>query len=207
MYWQEAPARRRPTTASDDAAAQAVSMYEGQPRKIRCEDTWAEVRRAWERGETGASLARRYDVGLANLWRRRASEGWRRRLADEPASVEPLEGWERHARRRLEEFELRREETRMLAVKLAEAMDGGPLEGVPLWHVGFVLAWRAERAGAEAAARDRAWMERHEWAGAFWDAAGRLHAVEHLDDVTLEANREAWREDAGLPEGEAEIWP
>ena len=35
--------------------------------KIRDEDTWAEVRRGWEQGETGASLARRYDVGLANL--------------------------------------------------------------------------------------------------------------------------------------------
>lgn len=40
--------------------------------KIRDEDTWAEIRRGWEQGETGASLARRYDVGLANLWRRRA---------------------------------------------------------------------------------------------------------------------------------------
>jgi hypothetical protein len=44
-------------------------------QKLRSEETWAEVRRGWERGETGASLARRYDVGLANLWRRRAAEG------------------------------------------------------------------------------------------------------------------------------------
>ena len=105
------------------------------------------------------------------------------------------------------QFELRREETRRLAVKLAEAMGGGSLKGVPLWHVGFVLAWRAERLGAEAAARDGAWMRRHGWVKAFWDADGRLKAVEEMDATTLAANRAAWREDAGLPDGAAEAWP
>lgn len=181
-------------------------MYEGQSRKIRSEDTWDEVRRRWEAGETGASLARRYDVGLANLWRRRASEGWERRAAEDPAP-EPVEGWDRYAQRRLAEFELRRDETRMLAQKLAEAMAGGPLEGVPLWHAGFVLAWRGERLGPETAARDREWMGRHGWAGAFWTAEGRLGSIGYLDAVTLQANRDAWREDVGLPAGAAEAWP
>lgn len=183
-------------------------MDEGRPRKLRSEDTWDEVRRAWEAGETGASLALRYDVGLANLWRRRASEGWRRRREADPRP-EPLEGWDRYARRKLDEFEVRLEETRLLAGKLAEAMTaGGPLEGVPLWHVGYVLAWREERLGAETAKADRNWMTgRHEWARSFWRADGGLKAVGYLDAATLEANRAEWREDAGLPDGVAESWP
>ncbi|MDZ4364641.1 hypothetical protein [Brevundimonas sp.] len=46
------------------------------PQKIRSGHIWEEVRRAWEAGETAASVARRYDVGMDNLWRRRAKEGW-----------------------------------------------------------------------------------------------------------------------------------
>ena len=57
---------------------------EYEDRKYRSDETWAEVRRAWEQGETGASLAKRYDVGLANLWRRRAAEGWERRKERDP---------------------------------------------------------------------------------------------------------------------------
>ena len=182
-------------------------MEEGQSRKLRSDDTWDEVRRAWEAGQTGASLARRYDVGLANLWRRRASDGWRRRKAPDPRP-EPLEGWDRYARGKLEAFDLQLAETRVLAQKLAEAMTGGgPMPGVPLWHVGYVLAWREERLGAAVAAEDRAWMARHDWAADFWDAAGRLEPVEDLDRLTLIANRDAWREDAGLPAGVAEGWP
>lgn len=181
-------------------------MYEGQPRKIRGDETWRAVRRAWEAGETGASLARRYDVGLANLWRRRASEGWERGRAEDP-NPEPTEGWDRYAQHKQEAFELRLEETRFLAAALAGAMAGGGLEGVPLWHVGFVLTWRAEHLGAETAARDRDWMRRHGWAGAFWDADGRLQNMGYLDAVTLTANRAAWREDMGLPDGAAEGWP
>ena len=72
--------------------------------KIRGPETWSEIRRAWERGETAASLALRYDVGLANLWRRRAAEGWRRLRGEDPAP-EPLEGWARFAVNEREAFE------------------------------------------------------------------------------------------------------
>ncbi len=181
-------------------------MDERRLPKIRCEDTWAEVRRGWESGETGASLALRYDVGLANLWRRRAAEGWRRRRPEDPAP-EPVEGWDKRARRALDAFLIRRDETRLLAVKLAEAMQGGPLHEVPLWHVGFVLDWRAERLGAEVAAADRDYMRKHPWTDAFWREDGGLRHLHMLDEVTLEANRAEWREDHGIPAGKAEDWP
>jgi len=181
-------------------------MYEGHTRKLRSEDTWRAVRRAWEAGETAASLAQRYDVGLANLWRRRASEAWKRRLTADP-DPEPPEGWDHYARRKQAEFEYQLEETRLLAAKLAEAMRGGPLEQVPVWHLGFVLEWRAETLPPDTAARDRAWALRHGWTEAFWSESGWLHPLSYLDEVTLQANRDAWREDAGLPHGAAEAWP
>ena len=61
-------------------------------RKIRPEAVWAEARKAWEGGETARSVARRYDVGVPALWKRREAEGWRR---PDPAygPVEPAEGW------------------------------------------------------------------------------------------------------------------
>jgi transposase-like protein len=177
-----------------------------EPKKYRDEDTWDMVRRAWESGETAQSCARRFDVGLDNLWRRRAKGNWRRdRSGGGPP--EPMEGWERFAARALDAFEVRRDETRRLAEKLAEAMQGGSLAGVPLWHVGFVLVWRAGRLGAETAAADRAYMSRYDWAADFWDAEGRLKAVGWMDGATLRANRDVWREDAGLPAGKAEDWP
>ena len=180
-------------------------------RKLRDHDTWGEVRRAWEAGETGASLARRYDVGLANLWRRRASEGWVRRKGPDPRP-EPLEGWDRYAERQMGAFEHRRDETRLLARALAHAMQGGAmqggaLDGVPLWHAGPVLIWRAEHLGPEVAAADRDYFRKYAWADDFWDAEGRLEPLWVLDQVTLEANREAWREEVGLPPGVAEAWP
>lgn len=181
-------------------------MYEGCARKLRSEGTWDQVRRAWEAGETAASLVQRYDVGLANLWRRRASEGWRRLKTADP-EPEPVEGWDRYAQRKLAEFEYQREEARQLATKLAEAMQGGPLEQAPLWHLGFVLTWRADSLTPETAARDRAWAGRYGWTAAFWSETGRLHPPSYLDAVTLHANRDAWREDAGLPPGAAETWP
>ncbi|MFT4956250.1 MAG: hypothetical protein ACI8U3_002655 [Brevundimonas sp.] len=181
-----------------------------KPPKIRSEDTWAEVRRGWEQGETAASLAQRYDVGLANLWRRRASEGWRRLRAGDP-EPEPVEGWDSRARRAMGAFRARRDETRLLAEKLAEklaeAMQGGPLHEVPLWHAGFVLEWRADRLAPEVAAADRDYMRKHAWTDEFWDQDGRLRPLFRLDEITLEANREAWREDEGIPPGKAEDWP
>ena len=187
------------TTDSDAAAPDPASMYEGRPRKLRCEDTWRAVRRAWEAGETAASLAQRYDVGLANLWKRRASEGWKRRVTADP-DPEPPEGWDHYARRKQAAFEYQLEETRLLAANLAEAMQGGPLEQVPVWHLGFVLEWRAENLPPDQAAR-------HGWTAAFWSEPGWLHPLSYLDEVTLQANRDAWREDAGLPHGAAEGWP
>ncbi len=190
----------------DVSAPYPARMYERKPHKIRCEDTWAEIRRGWERGETGASLAQRYDVGLANLWRRRASEGWRRGRPEDPAP-EPVEGWDKRAQRALDAFLIRREETRLLAVKLAEAMLGGALHEVPLWHAGFVLDWRATRLGPEIAAADRDYMRKHAWTEAFWREDGGLKHLHALDVITLDANREAWREDHGIPPGKAENYP
>jgi transposase-like protein len=181
-------------------------MYERDPPRIRSDEYWEEIRRAWEGGATGASLAKRYDVGLANLWRRRAEEAWERKPAPDPVP-EPVEGWERFAEKQRDAFELRLTETRMVATKLAEAMAGGGLEGVPLWHLGFVLKWREENLTAETGARDRDWARRYGWTAGMWDAAGRLEPLMWLDGVTLHANREAWREEAGLPEGAAEDWP
>jgi hypothetical protein len=177
-------------------------------QKIRSEEAWGEVRRQWEAGETGASLARRYQVGLANLWRRRASENWPRPERADP-KPEPVEGWDRWARARMEAFELRLAETRAVAMSLAAAMQGEETPvGVPLWHVGFVLEWRAEHLGDAVAAKDRAWLTgRHPWAEPFWDDAGRLGPSGYLDGVTLMANREAWREEMGLPAGVAEDVP
>ena len=181
-------------------------MDEGRPRKLRSEETWQAVRRGWEAGETAASLARRYDVGLSNLWRRRASERWKRRETADP-DPEPLEGWDRHAGRKLVEFQYQLEEARLLAAKLVEAMQGGPLERVSIWHLGFVLAWREANLTPETAARDREWAGRYGWTSALWSETGWLHPVSYLDAVILQANRDAWREDAGLPPGAAEFWP
>lgn len=181
-------------------------MYERDPPRIRSEEYWAEIRRAWEGGATGASLAKRYDVGLANLWRRRAEEAWERTPKPDPVP-EPVEGWERYAERKRDAFEHQLNETRAVATTLAGAMAGGGLDGVPLWHLGFVLKWREEHLTAETAARDRDWARRYGWTAGMWDADGRLESLKWLDGVTLHANRDAWREDAGLPEGAAGDWP
>lgn len=182
-------------------------MIEMNQRKIRPDAVWAEVRKAWEGGETARSVAKRYDVGVPALWKRREAEGWRR--PDPKAGpVEPADGWDAHAARQMDAFELRLESERALAVALAEAMTGGALDSVPLWHAGFVLAWRAGRLPPGTAARDREWAAaKPEWVRTLWDADGRLKPQETMDDLTLRANREAWREDAGLPEGVAEGWP
>ncbi|WP_428151809.1 DpnI domain-containing protein [Brevundimonas sp.] len=51
-------------------------MSEPTRRKSRPEAVWAEARKAWEDGETARSVAKRYDVGVPALWKRREAEGW-----------------------------------------------------------------------------------------------------------------------------------
>lgn len=47
-------------------------------RKYRGPDTWRRVKEAYAAGESGPSLARRYDVGLHNLRKKASREGWTR---------------------------------------------------------------------------------------------------------------------------------
>ena len=47
-------------------------------RKYRGPEVWKRVRTAYEQGQTGPEVARRYDVGLANLRKKAAREGWSR---------------------------------------------------------------------------------------------------------------------------------
>ena len=173
--------------------------------KIRDDHTWAEVRRAWEGGETGASVARRYDVGLANLWRQRASEGWTRDRPEDPVP-EPVEGWDRYAARKLEDWEARLEATRALALDLISALESGPMN-CSVWHLGWLYRMRAERLGPEIAAADREDARDQPWADLFWNADGALRRQGRLDDETMRLWRDAWREQAGLPPGAAERIP
>lgn len=48
-------------------------------RKYRGPEVWARVRAAYEAGESGASVARRFDVGLSNLRKKARKEGWTRK--------------------------------------------------------------------------------------------------------------------------------
>ncbi|MDO1558200.1 hypothetical protein Q0812_01985 [Brevundimonas sp. 2R-24] len=174
--------------------------------KYRTEDTWLAVRRAWEDGETAASCARRFDVGLANLWRRRAAENWRRRREPDPVP-EPVEGWDRWARERLEEWEVHRDDVRRLAVDLLTALEAETVEDCSAWHLGWIYRQRARRLGPEAAARDREAAKGRPWADAFWDEDGRLHHLSWLDNQTLMLWRDECRKALGLPEGAAPSVP
>ena len=181
-----------------------MSIY--RTEKIRDEETWEMVRRAWEGGETGASCAKRFDVGLANLWRRRASEGWeRRREKDRPP--EPLEGWERYAREKMEAFEARLASEREVALALLRSLRGEPMETAPLWHLGFIYAFRARELGDEVAAVDRERVKDEPWASAVWNPEGRLWNQGYMDLMLMRYGRDDWREAAGLPAGAAEHWP
>ncbi|MGZ9098887.1 MAG: hypothetical protein ACXW3O_04215, partial [Brevundimonas sp.] len=48
-------------------------------RKYRGPEVWARVRQAYEAGESGPSVAQRFDIGLANLRKKCRLEGWSRR--------------------------------------------------------------------------------------------------------------------------------
>lgn len=57
-------------------------------RKYRGPEVWERVREAYVAGEAGPQLARRFDVGLANLRKKAMREGWTRRAA--AAASDPL---------------------------------------------------------------------------------------------------------------------
>ena len=174
--------------------------------KFRDEETWAAVRRAWEDGETAASCARRFDVGMANLWRRRASESWERGRPADPAP-EPVEGWGRYAARRQAEFDRRLEEERALAEALCRAMSGGPIGEVPIWHLGFLLAWRARHLAPEVSAGDRERNREQAWAAAIWAEDGAMRQQTAMDYQLTQLHRDEWRREAGLPDGAAPGYP
>lgn len=55
-------------------------------RKYRGPEVWARARTAYEQGQTGPDVARRYDVGLANLRKKARREGWSR--SDQAAAAD-----------------------------------------------------------------------------------------------------------------------
>lgn len=61
-------------------------------RKYRGPETWARVRAAYVAGEPGPSVARRFDVGLANLRRRAIQEGWTRNRIAMALDLKPVRG-------------------------------------------------------------------------------------------------------------------
>jgi len=181
-------------------------MTEPTRRKIRPEAVWAEARKAWEDGETARSVAKRYDVGVPALWKRREAEGWKR---PEPKSgpVEPAEGWDAFAHRQKRRFLDELEQTRVLALDLLRVLQGGPIGDAPLWHVGFVYHQRAEHLGPEAAAQDRERARAHPWGEVFWEEDGRLKPQWVLDEEMIRLHAAMWREHVGLPEGAAPGYP
>lgn len=61
-------------------------------RKYRGPETWARVREAYCAGEPGPSVALRFDVGLANIRKKAAREGWTRRHVAEAIDLKPIRG-------------------------------------------------------------------------------------------------------------------
>ena len=157
------------------------------------------IRRGWEQGQTGASLAQQFDIGLANLWRRRASEGWRRKPPEDRVP-EPLEGWTRHVDTRVSEFEDQLARERMIAERLAGALTGGGAGDVPLWHLGFLARWRAEHLGPEAARADRERFVDQDWAVCVWDEDGAIRPQDACDRALMKAHRQDLLDELGLPE-------
>jgi len=183
-------------------------MTEIKRRQIQPQAVWDQVRKAWEDGETARVLAKRYDVGVHALWKRREAEGWKR---PDPrmGPVEPAEGWDRFAQAKLDRFCAERDHVRELALDLIDAMTEGQPGGAPLWHLGFIYDWRAKNLSPEAAAgdRERSRASGAPWYEAFWDQAGKLRPLWALDRAVLDLNRDTWREQMGLPDGVAKHWP
>lgn len=67
------------TSDFDDTGGYAVVMEHYRLRKYRGPEVWARVRLAYEGGESGPSIARRFDVGLSNLRKKARLEGWSRK--------------------------------------------------------------------------------------------------------------------------------
>ena len=65
----------------DVTACSAHAMEHFRLRKYRGPEVWRRVREAYVAGESGPSLARRFDVGLANLRKKASREGWTRSAA------------------------------------------------------------------------------------------------------------------------------
>ena len=175
-------------------------------RRIRTDAVWAEARKAWEGGETARSVARRYDVGVHALWKRREAEGWKR-PDPEAGPLEPAEGWDRFAAARMAAFEMQRAEIRMVAFSLLAMIEGEIPAQLPTWHIGWLIAERARRRGPEVAEADRLWGQGRDWGSAVWDADGRMRPMIEIDWRLLALFRDDWREDQGLPPGAAVHWP
>lgn len=181
-------------------------MSQGIHRKIRPDSVWVEVRKAWEGGETARSVAKRYDVGVHALWKRREAEAWKR-PDPKMGPVEPAEGWEAHAAGRMNAMNTQLEQVRDLVAMLWRAVQGERGLDMEVWHLGFVHHFRAERLGPEAAAEDWARGRDKPWAEAVWDADGRLKPLHEIDRAVMRLYRDDWRRWAGLPEGAAPAWP
>jgi len=67
-------------------------MQHHRLRKYRGPETWRQAREAFIAGESGPSVARRFDVGLANLRRRAREEGWTRAAIAAQLDLKPLRG-------------------------------------------------------------------------------------------------------------------
>jgi transposase-like protein len=206
--WGDDDGGEEGSTDRDRALDRAWDLHLAQAggRKVRDWETWQAVRRAWEAGETAASVARRFDVGLANLWRRRAAEGWERGRGPDP-TPEPPQGWDRWADEQSERFLQRLADERDVARALLSGLRGETGGDMPLWHIGFYYAWRAAEMGAEVADADRERCREAPWASAVWDAQGRIRPQAQIDYGLMRLHREDWRREVGLPDGAAERWP
>jgi hypothetical protein len=133
-------------------------------RKYRGPETWARVRERYLAGEPAPALAIEFDVGLGNLRRRAAEEGWTRQhhaRFSEPPNVRwaPKPG-ERLSRRemtvkRFKETwpELWGEMEDIAGECALDALGAHPEDAAPMCD--WAYRWRAETFGPDCAAADR----------------------------------------------------